>query len=376
MYKYLSFFLLCSYLLSTQSYSEITSLIKDRFTMEPIPYANIGFIDRGVGIVSDQDGYFELSFSEKYIQDSDVLQITCAGYYPLRLSKRELKYVFDKTKVLYLTPFTNVSMSNPAIHLESNAINQGKDEKLSFSYYEWNENTLPGSEITVVIPEKHHKDICIVQFTVGEHYADSSRVRINLYDGIMPDEKTARKLKSLYYTIKDNHSVVSLAVNLEDINVDKALIIAVTEMKHLVTVQKIKVDYRDLHLSYYSKAMSLDGRILIEWNDPLSQFEVQFVNPDNKFFKWHYSLETDQDEPEKEQDQFVLSKEFSINGSKRGQWLIIITGDIVTKDDDKIPKLLNCTIYKNYGLYNQSKDIKLVDLNSIDTDISIASINL
>ena len=232
MYKYLFFFFLLPNFLNAQSYFEIKSLVKDRSNKNPLPYVNIGFVDRGVGTVSDQDGYFELSFSEKHIQDSDVLQITSAGYYPLRLSKRELKSVFDKTKVLYLTPFTNISLSNPVINLQSNAIHSGKDEELSFSYYEWNENTLPGSEIAVVISEKYHKSICNIKFTVGEHYADSSRVRINLYDGIMPDEKTARKLKSLYHTIKDNHSVVSLEVNLEDINADKALIIGVEYIEH------------------------------------------------------------------------------------------------------------------------------------------------
>ena len=62
--------------------------------------------------------------------------------------------------------------------------------------------------------------------------------------------------------------------------------LVVTEVKHLVTQHKFHVDYRDLHPSFYSKALDLDGRIVIEWNDPQSEFEFQFVNPDYKFFKW------------------------------------------------------------------------------------------
>ena len=155
--------------------------------------------------------------------------------------------------------------------------------------------------------------------------------------------------------------------------------IAVTEMKHLVTVQKIKVDYRDLHLSYYSKAMSLDGRILIEWNDPLSQFEVQFVNPDDKFFTWSYSLMSNPEVSINSEREGYQAKEFFLKDAKKGNWLINLNNLKIDEQSNttfNIPKLIKCTIYTDYGLPTEKKTVKILDLNTIQKNTSIASINL
>ncbi|RZS98956.1 TonB-dependent receptor plug domain-containing protein [Aquimarina brevivitae] len=184
--------------------------------------------------------------------------------------------------------------------------------------------------------------------------------------------KHYKKAFSLYKLILDNK--IPGVVFSKDVHE-----IAVTEMKHLVTVQKVNVDYRDLHLSYYSKAMDLDSRILIEWNNPLNQFEVQFVNPEDKYFKWAYSSTSNPETSINSEKEGYQTKEFYIENAKKGSWLINLKNLNAVRETNtgsSIPSLIKCTIYTNYGMPNETKEIKILDLNAINEYTSVASMTL
>ncbi|RKN17688.1 hypothetical protein [Aquimarina sp. AD1] len=158
---------------------------------------------------------------------------------------------------------------------------------------------------------------------------------------------------------------------------DTVLEIAVTEVKYLVTKHKIDLDYRDLHPSFYSKAQDLDGRIVFEWNDPLSEFEIQFVNPNKKYFTWQHTLNSQPKELLKERVQGYNTKEFVLEESDPGIWLINIKGYKVEEKNNQIPRFVKCTLYKDYGMPEEIKQIKVIELRDIfDNNFSIARLEL
>lgn len=75
----------------------------DRFTKQPLSYVEIGFLNRNTGVISNEDGYFELNFSRSNYSDEDILQFQIAGYYPIRLKLSLVKSFFSKNPVIFLT---------------------------------------------------------------------------------------------------------------------------------------------------------------------------------------------------------------------------------------------------------------------------------
>ncbi|GAA0716770.1 hypothetical protein GCM10009430_12820 [Aquimarina litoralis] len=179
-----------------------------------------------------------------------------------------------------------------------------------------------------------------------------------------------KKAFSLYKLILDN-KIPGVVFG------DSVLQIAVTEIKYLVTKHKIDVDYRDLHPSFYSKAQDLDGRIVFEWNDPQSEFDIQFVNPNGKYFTWQHSVSASPKELNKERLEGYNTKEFILEESDPGIWLVNLKGHTRNDEYHNVPRFVKCTLYKSYGMPDQSKTIKIIELHKIvDDNFSIASLQL
>lgn len=74
----------------------------DAATGKPIPFVNIGVVDRAIGTVSNEEGDFLLEFRREKVQPTDVLRVSSLGYefseVPLsRLDQQTEKYTFRLT---------------------------------------------------------------------------------------------------------------------------------------------------------------------------------------------------------------------------------------------------------------------------------------
>ena len=77
-------FFFCSCQLYSQGYIFISGNVIDSVTQKPIPYVHITVKNRGLGVVSNENGEFEIQIQEKYGQDS--LLFSAIGYYSLNIS--------------------------------------------------------------------------------------------------------------------------------------------------------------------------------------------------------------------------------------------------------------------------------------------------
>jgi len=70
-------------------------------------------------------------------------------------------------------------------------------------------------------------------------------------------------------------------------------------------------------------------------------------------------------------------REFVLEESKRGVWLINIKGYKIGEENQEIPQFIKCTLYKNYGTPSESKQVKFIELRkTFEHNTSVASIHI
>lgn len=73
---------------STIHAQELTGIIKDK-NQKGVPYVNIGIPAKAFGIITDDSGNFKLKITSE--KETDTIQITSIGYYPLVMSIGDFK---------------------------------------------------------------------------------------------------------------------------------------------------------------------------------------------------------------------------------------------------------------------------------------------
>ncbi len=150
-----------------------------------------------------------------------------------------------------------------------------------------------------------------------------------------------------------------------------------SEIKHLLTKYKDKVSYEDVPISFYETATIVDKRILVEWNDPQMEFDLQFVNPKKKFYNWSQTLSRNDGIVAKNVEPPVkgglLSKEFIIDDDPTsGEWLVNITNN--TPRQPRIPSFIKMTVYTNYGDSKEQKQILIIPVSQLDQKYTVQKI--
>ncbi len=179
------------------------------------------------------------------------------------------------------------------------------------------------------------------------------------------DAQSYRDLAHIY-TLTNNFSEAMnlykkmLSNSIKDIDFTGLQRPIANEVMHMLALYKSKVDFKDLPSDYFPVSFKLDVRIVFEWNDPFAEFDLQFVNPQKKYFGWSHTKYNNEDRLLDEIKNGYYTKEFTIDGESNGEWIINIQS---FNDEDLLnPIYLKYTIFKNYGLANETKSVKLVKL--------------
>ena len=143
------------------------------------------------------------------------------------------------------------------------------------------------------------------------------------------------------------------------------------ELRHLLAFHKSKVNFSALPNTLLNIDFKRDIRIIFDWTDSNTEFEIQFVNPQKKYFTWHHDLLTNKDLMSNEIKQGFGSEEFIIDDAEPGEWLINIK--YLGKEALKNPTFLKYTLYRNYGLPNESRTVKTIKLYQYQEKVTLDS---
>ena len=196
------------------------------------------------------------------------------------------------------------------------------------------------------------------------------------------DEQSYRDLVLIYKLNKEYELAASLydiMLNnkLKNVNILGLQETVVNEAAHLYWTNFDKLSQTDFPLKTLKnfvpkndwRNFGFDYRIIFDWNDPSVEFNVQFVDPKNKYYNWSHTILDDKDVLEDEFNYGYNTEEFIIEKSDRGKWIINIENYSI--EDDSNPTFIKYTVYKNYGRPNEIKKVEVINLNKLKQKVNL-----
>jgi len=141
----------------------------------------------------------------------------------------------------------------------------------------------------------------------------------------------------------------------------------VTEFKHFLIQKKRKINLKGIPNDFLVASTIPKTRLVLEWTDPLSDFEVQFVGPEKNYFSWNHSVFSSSNFIESELEDGFSMREFEIDTAPNGEWLVNIKNKKTENSAGRT--YLRYTFYKNYGFPSEEKKSVLIALDKIDEKI-------
>tara|TARA_B110000046_G_C13001018_1_gene402137 strand:- start:243 stop:2171 length:1929 start_codon:yes stop_codon:yes gene_type:complete len=206
----------------------------------------------------------------------------------------------------------------------------------------YNQAKMIYQEIAVLQPAKAqvYRDLSHI-YQLTENYKDA----MSLYDKILNNE-------------------------IKDIDFTGLLDPIYSELRHLLSKHRTKIDFSKVPQELLTADFKYDVRIVFEWNDPSTEFEIQFVNPKNKFYIWKHTILENRELLINEIEEGYNMKEFIIDDSVKEEWIINLEG-INNEKHLTNPTYIKYSIYRNYGLENETVKVKVINLNNIKNKIKL-----
>ena len=175
-----------------------------------------------------------------------------------------------------------------------------------------------------------------------------------------------RDLALVYKNAGDYQESLDLYVDMltnsfEDIDFTGLEKLLLGEMQQLLRKHRSEVAYSKIPSNLLTTTFKYDLRVVFEWNAADAEFELQFVNPKNKFYTWEHSVATNKELMLDEVKSGYHTKEFIIDeATDPGEWMINVKS--LEKKETFNPTYLKYTIYKNYGTPNEERSVKVIKL--------------
>lgn len=232
-----SFFLCCFYTIGLQAQytvkgtqATLKAQLIHQDTQEPIPFVNVGFVGKGIGSVTDAQGYFELRYTTNTIKSSDIIQFSIIGFKTKQTSIGAISNLLSKNNTITLSPerysLEEVVLGNTKI--KNTTIGNSKIDSEKFGYWK-NELGLGGEIASKIKIKKKRTQLKSLNVPVLENLSDSIRVRVNVYD-IDPVFRIPQNNilnASIYHTISRRNGLERIPLSRYKIFTDTDVIVSI-----------------------------------------------------------------------------------------------------------------------------------------------------
>ncbi|MDC7995083.1 carboxypeptidase-like regulatory domain-containing protein [Altibacter sp. HG106] len=144
------------------------------------------------------------------------------------------------------------------------------------------------------------------------------------------------------------------------------------EIQQLVAFHRSEIPFQELPNDLLSATFKKDVRILMSYNDPQAEFDLQFVDPAKKYFIWKHDRFAAEDRIRKELAAGYAMEEFIIDDAPVGAWRVNLR-QAGSLPENQVPVYVKYTFYKNFGTPTEKKTVKLVPLSAFDARMTLAS---
>ena len=233
------------FLYNTPAFSQNhTGVLLCKENHQPIAYANIGVIGKGIGTVSDVNGHFKLEIYG--LSDLDTIMLSCIGYHPERILVRNFRKESHHTFFLHqhIIELAEVTV-RPTSFKNKNLGNRTQSRSVKAGF---KENQL-GYEMGVIIKVKRPVFVEQININIAETSYDTLFYRLNIYS-VAGNNKFSNILNApIFIQIPKEQLTESIRVDLREHNLRM-------ESDFLVTLEHIK----DMGPGYLNFCASLRGR--------------------------------------------------------------------------------------------------------------------
>ncbi|MGB0862557.1 MAG: carboxypeptidase-like regulatory domain-containing protein [Saprospiraceae bacterium] len=199
---------------------EVAGKLIDSKRKSEIAYANIGVLNKTVGTVTDAQGVFNLSLSER-VKDTDTVMISMIGYENRTFKVAEFRKALSKSKVIGLTP-KSYNLDEITVIPKGNKTklvgNKKRNENISVSFT----NNNMGHEMAVLLKiKKRPTTVEKVFINITGCTYDSIFYRLNIYEYDKKAKTPGKNLlpKPVYLNFTKAETEETLMIDLSDLNV-------------------------------------------------------------------------------------------------------------------------------------------------------------
>ncbi|PCJ94116.1 MAG: hypothetical protein COA50_13270 [Flavobacteriaceae bacterium] len=149
-----------------------------------------------------------------------------------------------------------------------------------------------------------------------------------------------------------------------------------SEIRNIIYKKRIDLDLTKVEDKYLNNA-TYDVRIVFDWNNDQAEFELQFVNPQKKFFKWEHTDLAIRQRIKDELDNGYSKEQFEIMGELgKGEWIINIKYLGNRNPNKKDVTFIKGMVQYNFGKPNQRSEKYMVRLDEKGTEALFFKLNL
>lgn len=145
------------------------------------------------------------------------------------------------------------------------------------------------------------------------------------------------------------------------------------DLKNLLFKKKGSLETNGIDNKYFTNEQ-INTRLVLQWSNSATEFNIQFVNPQNRFFNWEHTNAADSQRIKDEIELGYAMEEFEIYDDLKGQWKINaeFLGNLDQHSNE--PLVILCTLYKNFGYPSQSKKYIWIHFNKNSQKLPVTEV--
>ncbi len=204
----------------------------DAATKEPLPYVNIGLLEKNIGTVSDETGYFELEVNTEQ-NSRDTLRFSMIGFetksYTLNdfINQNEIEvYLTEKS-----TALDEVILNSKRKNYQTKILGNKTTSKALYAAFTSNKL---GNEMGFIVRARKHPMI-LKKFNISlvENDYGSIKFRLNIYDVLNGLPNKTLLTDNLFIETEESTGIVSLDLTPYEIILDQDFFIAIEWIEDL-----------------------------------------------------------------------------------------------------------------------------------------------
>ncbi|MFD0797395.1 carboxypeptidase-like regulatory domain-containing protein [Maribacter chungangensis] len=231
---------------SSQAQLNYTGRIVDAKTQEPLPYVNIGIVDKGFGTVTDETGRFYLVIDTQKFKKEDIVQISSLGYETIKIPIGQIKVADEDFPKIVMQPsdiqLEEVFLYSDALVPITEFVGYRNYGERNFGY--WNKDMALGGELATLFSVRSGpRMLNSLEFEVWENPSDSLLVRVNIYDtagGLLgaPGANLNKSQKNILHTVPNGKNIITVDLNEYEVFVEDDFFVSL-EIVKVFGVQKL-----------------------------------------------------------------------------------------------------------------------------------------